>query len=31
MLAHWTAGGLLAIGLLISLVAGRKGARQSHA
>jgi len=31
MLAHWAAGGLLVIGLLVSLVAGKKGARQSHA
>jgi len=31
MLAHWAAGGLLVIGLLASLVAGKKGARQSHA
>ncbi len=31
MLAHWAAGGLLVIGLLVSLVAGKKGARQSYA
>jgi hypothetical protein len=31
MLAHWTAGGLLVIGLLVSLVAGKRGARQSYA
>ncbi len=30
MLAQWAAGGLLVIGLLVSLVAGRKGARESH-
>jgi hypothetical protein len=27
MLAHWAAGGLLVIGLFVSLVAGKKGAR----